>query len=265
LTSTSAGNNGPAATGPAIRAEGLRKHFFSGTNFADLLRGRLRGPRVEALCGVDLRADAGQVLALMGPNGAGKSTLLRLVAGLLLTDGGSLRVLGQDPERAGPDFRRRVCYVVPDERSFSWRLTGLQNLYFFAALHGLRGAYAEQRIQRVLSGVGLAGSEARRPVREYSSGMRQRLALARGLLGEPEVLLLDEPTRGVDPRGARDLRALLSAELFGPRRTAIVATHDPAEAEQLCGRALALDRGRLADEGPAAEVARGLLAGTGEP
>jgi ABC-2 type transport system ATP-binding protein len=235
----------------AIQSRGLTKHFRSGTTFTDLLRGRLWGPRVDALRGVDLQVRGGEIVALVGPNGAGKSTLLRLVAGLLLPDSGSLLV--EDVLSTAPAFRRRVCYVVSDERSFSWRLNGLQNLEFFAALHGLRGSRSRQRIAEVLAFVELE-TEAGRPVREYSSGMRQRLALARGLLGDPKIFLFDEPTQGVDPRGAVRLRSLMRSKLVDAGRTALVATHDLADVRQLCTRLVCLEQGRITKEGTPAEV-----------
>lgn len=120
-----------------INSQHLCKSFRSGLSFTHLLRGELRGPRVRALRDVNLEVTRGEVVALMGPNGAGKSTLLRLIAGLLIPDQGSLQILGQDASRSRAALRRRVCYVVCDERSFSWRLTGTQNLLFFAALYGL--------------------------------------------------------------------------------------------------------------------------------
>ncbi len=239
----------------AIECAALEKHFRSGASFTDLLRGRLRGRRIDALRGVDLAVRRGEVVALMGPNGVGKSTLLRCVAGLLLPDGGALAVLGEDVRRTGAAFRRRVCYVVSDQRSFSWRLSGEQNLEFFAALHGHSGREARARIASALEGVGLA-AEARRPVREYSTGMRQRLALARGMLGAPEVWLFDELTRGVDPRAASSIRALIRAEVQRHGRTALCATHDLADVAELCDRVLVLENGRVQAEGSPAEAAR---------
>lgn len=243
---------------PAVEALEVRKHFFSGATFADLLRGRLRGRRLDALHPLDLTVQVGESLAVVGENGAGKSTLLRLVAGLLLPDGGSLAVLGQDMTAAPPEHRRRACYVGGDERSFSWRLSGGENLEFFAALYGLDRRSAVARAAETLAQVGL-DRDGDRPVREYSTGMRQRLALARGLLGEPELLLLDEPTRGVDPAAAVELRALLREQILAGGRTALLATNDPAEARALCPRALLLRRGQSAGEGAVDEVLRGLL------
>jgi ABC-2 type transport system ATP-binding protein len=239
----------------AIESVALEKHFRSGASFTDLLRGRLRGARIDALRGVELAVRPGEVVGLMGPNGVGKSTLLLCVAGLLLPDAGTLSVLGHDVRRAGAEFRRRVCYVVSDQRSFSWRLSGAQNLEFFAALHGLRGREARARIARALDGVGLHG-DARRPVREYSTGMRQRLALARGFLGEPEVWLFDELTRGVDPRAASAIRSLIRDELRAHGRTALCATHDLADVAELCDRVVVLEAGRVQAEGAPAEAAR---------
>ena len=238
---------------PAIEARGVRKHYFSGASFTHLLRGRLRGRRVEALRQLDLRVSRGEAVAVMGENGAGKSTLLRLVCGLVIPDGGQLTVLGQAMRSAGPEFRRRACYVGGDERSFSWRLTGRQNLEFFAALYGLDRTRARDKAAETLARVGLA-REGDRPVREYSTGMRQRLALARGFLGQAELILLDEPTRGVDPGAALALRRFLKETVLAGERTALVATHDPAEARDLCGRAVLLQRGRLTAEGSVDEV-----------
>jgi ABC-2 type transport system ATP-binding protein len=238
-----------------IKGAALEKRFRSGTSFSDLLRGRFFGPWVEALRGVDLEIRRGEIVALMGPNGAGKSTLLRLLAGLLLPDGGQLEVLGQDVSRAGPAFRRRVCYVVSDERSFSWRLSGVQNLEFFAAIYGLRGKEVRARVGRALALVELQ-EEARRPVREYSTGMRHRLALARGLLAHPDLFLFDELTRGVDPLGASRLRDLIGKELAASRCTALIATHDLMDVTQLCTRAVALSAGRVVGDGASSEAAR---------
>ena len=227
-----------------ITSRGLSKRFRSAASLADLLRGRLRGGRVDVLRGVDMELRRGEVAALMGKNGAGKSTLLRLLAGLLIPDGGTLAVLGREGARLDLRLRQQVCYVVADERSFSWRLTGRQNLEFFAALFGLSGAQRHRRVERSLEVVGLADAAAR-PVREYSSGMRQRLSLARGFLGRPQIFLLDEPTRGLDPDSARDLRAFVRDQVLGPDVSAVVATHDEAEAEALCDRVMKLQDGRL--------------------
>lgn len=250
------------AEAPALSATRVSKHFYSGAGLGALLRGQVRGRQVQALVEVSLVLGRGEVLAVLGENGAGKSTLLRLAAGLLLPDGGELRVLGQDSRQAGPELRRRVCYVTSDERSFAWRLSARENLHVFAALHGLGRAAARSRAALVLDRVGLL-SEADRPVREYSSGMRQRLALARGLLGEPELMLLDEPTRGVDPAGAVHLRDLLIRLIREGQRAALLATHDPTEAATLSDRALLLGRGRVRAEGPAAALIEQLLSGSG--
>jgi ABC-2 type transport system ATP-binding protein len=155
----------------------------------------------------------------------------------------------------GHQFRRRVCFVNCDERSFSWRLTGKQNLDFFAALYELRGAAARRRVERALHLSGLE-DEAPRPVREYSTGMRQRLALARGLLGDPEIFLFDEPTRGVDPVSAARLRRFIRREVVGEEHTAIVATHSFSDVAGLCDRVLVLERGRISREGAPGEAAR---------
>jgi ABC-2 type transport system ATP-binding protein len=248
----------------AVLAEGVSKRFRAALGLRDLLAGRLLGRPVDALRSVDLRVSRGEVVALMGPNGAGKSTLLRLLAGLLVPDGGRLEVLGVEAARATPALRRRVSLVLGEERSFSYRLTGAQNLEFFAALHGHGPREARSRAARALAAVGL-GSAAGQTVGTYSTGMRRRLALGRGLLGEPELLLLDEPTASLDPASARRIRALLREKLLGWGAAAVVATHDLAEAAELAGRVVCLDGGELRGEGPPSEAARLLGVEQGAP
>ena len=233
-----------------VDATGIGKTFHPAASVADLLRGKLRQRPVQALTDVSLRVAPGEVLCLMGPNGAGKSTLLRILAGLLVPTTGRARVLGTDLTDADAAFRRRVAFVVGEERSFHWPLSGRQNLAFFGALHGHAPAPARALAAALLERVGLAEA-ADRPFSTYSRGMRQRLALARGLLGAADLVLLDEPTLGLDPQGARDLRRFLRDDVIRRAgRAAVIGTNDPAEARALGDRVVFLDRGHVRGEAP---------------
>jgi ABC-2 type transport system ATP-binding protein len=232
----------------AIEAVGLGKTFHPPAGIRELLKGKLTLPPIHALSDVSFRLEPGQVLCLMGPNGAGKSTLLRILAGLLVPSRGTARVAGLDVTAPDSDYRRRVSFVVGEERSFYWPLSGRQNLAFFGALHGYSPAEVRARAAALLARVGLEAA-ADRAFSGYSRGMRQRLALARGLLGEPQVLLLDEPTLGLDPLGARELRQFLRDDVIrAGGRTAVVGTNDPLEARALGDRVLFLAEGRTHGE-----------------
>jgi ABC-2 type transport system ATP-binding protein len=235
---------------PAIVAEGLSKTFHLPASVTQMLRGRIYGKPFEALSGVSFTVAPGEIVCVMGPNGAGKSTLVRILGGLLLPSEGTAKVAGIDVADGGAVFRRRVAFVVGDERSFHYRVSGRANLHYFAALHGLSGSEGRRRAAALLERVGLADA-ADRSYREYSRGMRQRLSLARGLLGDPEVLLFDEPTLGLDPRGSRDLRVFLRDDVIRKAgRTAIVCSNDPSEARALADRVLFLERGKLRSDAP---------------
>ena len=235
---------------PAIMAEGLGKTFHPPASPGQMLRGRFFGAPLVALSGVSFTVAPGEIVCVMGPNGAGKSTLVRILGGLLLPSSGKASVAGLDVATGGAVFRRRVAFVVGDERSFHYRVSGRANLHYFAALHGLTAGEARQRAAMLLERVGLAAAADRR-YREYSRGMKQRLALARGLLADPEVVLLDEPTLGLDPRGARDMRAFLRDEVLRKQhRTAIVCSNDPTEARALADRVLFLEGGKLHADAP---------------
>lgn len=206
----------------------------------------LRPPRrVQALSEVDLQIDNGACVALVGPNGAGKTTLLKLLGGLLYPTTGSVRIDGLDTVEHNLSARRKVGLVINEDRSFYWRLTGIENLEFFGTLDNLHGSELRERTAVLLKLVGLAAAGDKR-VSDYSSGMRQRLAIARGLLVDPEVLLLDEPTRSLDPLGAREIRRLISGEIHAERtRTIVVATNQLADVSDLCDRLLMIHHGSI--------------------
>jgi len=177
--------------------------------------------RVVALDGVSLSVRGGEVHALLGPNGAGKTTLLRVLTGLVDPDGGHVRIAGLDPARSGRELRRRVGLVPSGDRTLYLRISGLENLVFFGRLHGFGRRAATRRAYEVLEAVGLADA-ARAPVGVYSHGMQKRLAVARALLVDPAVLLVDEATHDLDPEAAQTVRSLVRDR--AARGTAIVWT-----------------------------------------
>jgi ABC-2 type transport system ATP-binding protein len=187
----------------------------------------------------------GELFGLLGPNGAGKTTLMRMLATAVLPDSGTATVHGADVVRDARAVRGMIASVVANERALLWRISASDNLRYFAALLGLRGAARTARIKEVLELVEMTDT-GEKMVGEFSSGMRQRLLIARALLGTPRVLLLDEPTRSLDPVSARQFRRFMTRLVREQTRcTVVLATHSTDEAMELCDRVGVLDRGRL--------------------
>ncbi|HEY8965735.1 MAG TPA: ABC transporter ATP-binding protein [Candidatus Methylacidiphilales bacterium] len=226
---------------PALELRGLSKTY----------RLPWKRARLRALDRLDLTIRPGEVFGLLGPNGSGKSTTLKLVLGLARPDddGGTARVFGH---AAGtPGARRRIGFM-PEEPRFYRFLTGEELLRFHGKLAGLRGADLDRRIAERLDLVGLAEAGKDRPLASYSKGMLQRIGLAQALLHDPDLVILDEPTAGVDPLGAREIRALVG-RLKAKGKTVVFSTHLLTEAEALADRVAILHRGRKLLEGePAA-------------
>ena len=213
----------------AIEGHGLEKSFVKKRGFREMLRRPFaKAERVEALRGVDLRVRQGEIFALLGPNGAGKTTLLKIFSSLILPDAGQAKVAGHDTIHENL-VKRRLGLVNSDERSFYWRLTARQNLRFFARLYDVPGKRIDSRIDELLARVDMADA-ADRQFSGYSSGMKQRIAIARALLHDPEVLLMDEPTSSLDPASARRLRQFILDELNGrDGKTVVLASHNLRE------------------------------------
>ncbi|HEX6127811.1 MAG TPA: ATP-binding cassette domain-containing protein [Candidatus Limnocylindria bacterium] len=230
---------------PAVEAIGLVKEFERGRRTAlQRLRRELdRRERFRAVDGVDLRVERGEIFGVLGPNGAGKTTTMKMLATLLEPTAGSARLLGLDVVTQAREVRRRMGTVLSDGRSLYWKLTARENLEYFAALYHVPAAGQRDRIERVLASVKLA-DRADDYVERFSTGMRQRLVLARALLPDPELLLLDEPTVGLDPQSSRDLRDRVH-ELKEQGRTVLLTTHYMEEADQLCDRIAIVDHGRV--------------------
>ncbi|HWH08890.1 MAG TPA: ABC transporter ATP-binding protein [Candidatus Thermoplasmatota archaeon] len=230
---------------PAIVARGLTKTFPpKRRTLAELLRRKPRKPPFTALHGIDLEVRRGELFGLLGPNGAGKTTLVKILCTLLLPTSGEAVVAGHDVRRDPGPIRRKVGVVLGGERALYWRLTARENLWYFSQLYDMPGGKARTRIEEVLAEVSLLDRADDR-VEDYSKGMKQRLHIARGLLTDPEILLLDEPTIGLDPHAARSLRALVRKLVDDHGRTVVLTTHYLYEADELSDRVGVLHRGRV--------------------
>lgn len=200
---------------------------------------------VEALRDVSFEVETGEIFGLIGRNGAGKTTLTKIVATLVHPTTGSVSVHGHDSVSDDEHVRRQIGLATAEERSFYWRLTSEQNLMFFARLHGLSDRLAKQRIKDVISKLELE-EVARRRFGELSTGNKQRLAVARAMLATPPVLLLDEPTRSLDPLAAARMRDLIrSLAEQDPPVTILLTSHNLAEVETLCARVAIISRGQI--------------------
>jgi ABC-2 type transport system ATP-binding protein len=209
----------------------------------------LRPPRrVQALRDVSLKLQGGEVTALLGPNGAGKTTLINIVCDLTRADSGAVAVAGVPVPRRSLEAQRVLGLVTTNDRSFFWRLTGRQNLEFFAALQGMPRRLARARTQEMLERFGLP-NQADRLFNTYSAGMKKRLSLARALLHGPTVLLMDEATNGLDAEAAEDLIALVKHEVRAAGKCVLWATHRAEEIEKLCDRVIVLGGGRIRFDG----------------
>ena len=230
-----------------VEAHELRRTYRTTTGVV-----RRRPLAVEAVRGISFEVGEGELFGLLGPNGAGKTTTIKMLITLLLPTGGEARVLSFDVVRDAREVRKRIGYVFGGERGLYERLSGLDNLRYFGELYGLSGKRQRMRIQEVIELVGLRGREHVR-VEGYSRGMRQRLHIARGILHDPEIVFLDEPTIGVDPVGARALRATI-AGLVEVGKTVLLTTHYMFEADSLCDRIAVIARGRIVAEGTPTEL-----------
>lgn len=197
-----------------------------------------------ALKSVSFSIESGQILAVVGPNGAGKTTLLRILANLLDPDGGRVTLAGL-PYDSNPHIRSDIGYVSSDERSFFWRLTGRQNLEFFARLYGINKLLARKRIGALLKMFGLE-KKSLELFRDYSTGTRKKFALARALLHRPKVLLLDEVTNSLDAASARSTKSLVRSYVNDrPGRAGIWSTHRFEEIGEICDKLLVINEGRI--------------------
>lgn len=232
-----------AGSDAMIEIQGLHKTFRRG-RLSDRLLFRNRQTDHHVLRGIDLEVAQGEFVGLLGLNGAGKTTILKTVATVLTADAGTVRVLGYDADSEGKHVRHRVGYVLADERSFYWRLSARANLEFFASLDNLHGRAARERIDYLLGRLDLM-RDADQPVRTYSTGMKQRLAIVRGLLKRPRVLLMDEPTRSIDSVHSAEVWLLVREELEQNDGCLLMVTHQIQEALSVCNRIAILSDGQI--------------------
>jgi ABC-2 type transport system ATP-binding protein len=225
----------------ALEAYNLRKTY------------QQRGKLIEAVRGVSLRINAGEVLAFLGPNGAGKTTTIKMMAGLIRPDAGWVKIAGSDPHR-NPQALRMLGAVLEGNRNLYWRLTAEENLEYFGVLRGLTRRAAHQQGLKLLERFGLL-SKRRTPVQTLSRGMQQKLAIAVALAHQPRLLLLDEPTLGLDVEASENVKALVR-EVAREGCAILLTTHQLNVAEEISDRVAIIQKGKILAEEPTREIIR---------
>ncbi|MBC5811520.1 MAG: ABC transporter ATP-binding protein [Candidatus Eremiobacteraeota bacterium] len=235
---------------PVVVLSGINKSFPEFSSLSSWIKGLGKPqPRRAVLNNIDLNVRRGDVFAFLGSNGAGKTTLLKMIATLLLPDGGAIEVAGVDALRDPMEVKRRIGLCTSEERSFYWRLTARANLEFFGTLSGVPRRVLAKRIEDVAATVDMTSALDWR-MSWFSTGMRQRLAVARAMLADPEVLIFDEPTRAVDPVHAEEIRRLLRDRLAGELgKTVILSTNILEEAWAICDDVAILANGSIVAHG----------------
>lgn len=237
---------------PAVAVDELRKEFFRNDGRHGLRR---RRKRVAALDGVSFEVRRGETVAILGQNGSGKSTLIRLLSTLLLHDGGSARIFGHNVFTETRAVRRLINRVSV-EASFFKKMSAAENLSYAARFYGMTPRSTRKQIPEILERVGFPRDRIGEPLEDMSRGMQQKVALARALLTAPILLLLDEPTTGLDPRSKVEVQQFIREIRETHDATVLLCTHDLVEAEELAERVGILDRGRLIELAPANELKR---------
>ncbi|HID94858.1 MAG TPA: ATP-binding cassette domain-containing protein [Candidatus Latescibacteria bacterium] len=225
--------------GTAIEVRDVIKRFRKGKKF--------RKKEIVAVDRVNLSIEEGELFGLLGPNGAGKTTLIRCLCTLLIPDAGEIRIFNRDIFANPLWARRQIGVLTSGERTMYWKLSGRDNLNYFGALYGLSQKERDKRIDFLMELLSLKEFERER-VERYSSGMRQKLALARTLLHDPKILLFDEPTLGLDPQFSRFIRGFIKEELSHRQgKTILLTTHYMDEADELCDRIAFMNSGKIAE------------------
>lgn len=233
--------------GAIIEVENLRRSYVTYKGAF-----RRRKETVEAVRGISFSVEKGEIFGLLGQNGAGKTTTIKMLTTLLAPTSGTCRVLGYDCFGQEKQIRKRINFIFGGEYGVYRRLSGRDNLRYFGNLYLLKPEERERRIEQILSLVGLS-DKADLLAETYSKGMIQRLQIARGLINDPEILFMDEPTVGLDPLGAHMLRDIIRA-LREEGRTVLLTTHYLPEAEELCGRMVILNKGQIAASGTPEQI-----------
>jgi ABC-2 type transport system ATP-binding protein len=233
---------------PAIQVRNLRKSFRKRSRF-------FKVSRLWALDDVSFKVQRGETYGLLGPNGSGKSSLIRILSTLLIADNGEVCMLGH-PLPEEQEQVRRIIGRVSVDAAFYKKLSARENLLYTALLYGQKPADAEKRALEILERLGLEGAKFSTPLEEMSRGMQQKISIARALVINPPLLLLDEPTTGLDPKSRRDVQGFLEELREREGTTILLTTHDMAEAERLCARIGFLAHGKLVAEGTANDLKR---------
>jgi len=231
----------------ALEVEQVRKVFVRRDRKKGEKRtrfGRRKKEHVTALEGIDLRVSRGKVFGVLGPNGSGKSTLIRLVSTLLLPDAGAIRVFGHDIAK-DPFAVKRMINRVSVDAAFFKKFSPIENLMYAARLYGLEAKQARAKMREIMKRLGLEEESFDQPMEHMSRGMQQKVAVARGFLTSPILLLLDEPTTGLDPHSKRDVQGFVREIRETHDATVLLTTHDMEEADRLCHQIAIIDRGRI--------------------